>query len=244
MTGGSISAANKIAGGYAAPLGATGVAAAGARGWRNFGRGSRSARPIAGIEAGSSEMAENCGSCAAAGASVARLASHGQVKAKRSQAVERQRRLIAGYAARDLGQLRAGRPGTRSRGAASPFGSSAVATRVASASRQIQRNQAQVGPDQCLKLRSSQSLPIDTNGSGPGAVRSTPKNGVRGAGERLAGETRAETRSAGRRDGAEAGFFSGLRHAARAPFVSEGGKATPRRASVNEPVQSSVDNAK
>lgn len=233
MAGGSISAANKIAGGNAANAGATRVALAPGLARGNFAAQLATSTRRPDDRAG---MAENCRFFRLRGSCVARFASHGDVKALRDQWLALQRRLIAGYAAGPSPRGRRVEP----RGAGSPFARSAGATRVASESRQIHAIQVQAAPDQCPKLRSGQARSFGINGSGPEAVRSTPKNGVGGRGAR---STR-ENGSARREGDAEARASGGVEHVARAPFVSEAAKATPRGAPVNEPVQTSVDNAK
>src|SRR4051812_31672736 len=96
MAGGSSSSPNKIGGGYAPRLRATGVDLARERRWRNFGRGLDRRVPIEVVQAGraaafdathpaEAEMAENCGFSLHAWGVVAPLASHGLRFVVRSQ---------------------------------------------------------------------------------------------------------------------------------------------------------------
>jgi hypothetical protein len=250
MGGGPTRLSNKIGRGYAVSLGATGVEAAGERAWRNFRRADLPAIEIAPaqldqvqldqVQRSSAGMAEIRAFRLGAGRLVARLASHGEAKGQQDQRLGFGCRLMAGLTARLDAQLPERRSSARPRGAASPFRSAGAATRVASASRQIHEIQAQSAPQQCPKLRSSQTIPSRLNGSGPGAVLSTPKNGVRGAGSlRCAADARKG--SAGCEGRAGAAIFGGLKHEALAPSVERSGKATPRHAAVNEPRQKSVE---
>lgn len=221
---------NLILDGYAKAPASTGVASVRGRQLADFGSPILS-EIVQG--APNEEAAVFRHSCLAAAAVVAWLTSHGMAKASRSQRVEPQRRLIAGYAAQRLARSRPSR-------GLPPFGSSAVATRVASERRQLHEIQAQAGPDQCLKLlRSSRCDAKRTYGSGPEVDHSSPKNGVRGAGRQLD----ARIRSAGRANGADAGQSSGLKHGARAPSVERRAKSYVHAGKpVNGTVQFTVDN--
>jgi hypothetical protein len=137
-------------------------------------------------------------------------------------------RLIGGLAATSRARRRG----------ASPFGRPAAATMVASASRQDLRIQAQRPLNQCLIFRSSQSLPSGPNGSGPGAVRSSPKNGVGGSRSALWPMMDERMRSAARKTGAGAVEIVDVRHEAKAESCASAASV------VNEVSQKSVDNAK
>lgn len=251
MAGGSLRSSNKIAGGNARPLRSMGVQSGGAGAWRNFARGSSATRsPIEALQLvahGTEEMAENCHSCSAAGALVARIASHGRAKAKRSQRLGHPCRLIGGLTARSSAWARAAaRLAARDRGA-SPFWSAGCRTRVESASRQLQQNSAQGRLNYCPKPRLPQAQTSRAIGSGPGALSSKPSNGVGGtfrpsASPRAAG---VKNRSARRVNGAEVLHCGDEKHVAHAPCSERRARSCSRtRLSVNHPVHASVDNRK
>lgn len=245
MTGGSLISSNKIRRGYDAERCRTGVDLAGERRLADFGLATRRAAaaptgPIAQggeLEPADAGMAENWRSLETGMEVVAWLPSHGGSNGARSQAVGRQRRLIAGLTAGEVAQ----RSSARRRRGASPFRSAAVATGVASVSRGSTQIQARTGPHLCLKLRSARSLPNRPIGSGPGVVRSTPQNGVGGAG---AGAlvTGAKNRSASRENGAEGRNFDGLEHVGANAFRGAKRRScSAAAAAVNASVQTSVD---
>lgn len=243
MTGGSFIRSNKIGRGNAGVPAATAVAPAGERRLADFGRCDR--RSIDQVEAAGEGMAEICHCWMVGGPPVARMTSHGWPIVERSQALGLQRRLIAGLTdgrAVEAAQLGGSRRLAARRGAASPFRPAPGGTRVAQESRGSTQIQAQVGPDLCLKPRSSRSLPSRQNGSGPEAGRSTSQNGVGGVGSALR-DRGAKNRSASRENGAEGRNFSGVEHSARAPFVERVGENCSRRAAtVNASEQTSVEN--
>jgi hypothetical protein len=245
---------NLIVAGYAPPRRSTGVASVGGGGWRDFGSRRGSSRlPIELDQAQlrrSAGMAEKRHFVGGRLVAVARLASHGQEKGERGQALGPDCRLMAGLTARPIS---GGRQVARG-GAASPFRPAPGVTRVASASRQIHEIQAQVGPYLCLTLRSGEPQPSDRAGRGRGTVLANPQNGVGGIAPVVrpstptgadAPSTGARTGSASREGCAESGFSGRLKHGARAPFVERScGSYGAVGETVNRPVNAAVDNAK
>lgn len=228
--GGLVNAPNKIPAGYDVAAASMGVAQAGERRWRNFGRADRRDQvQLAGLAG----MAENCGFCGDWGDVVARLPSHGGQEALRSQRLGPISRLMPDLA-RSCG------PRSIRRGALPPFRPAPGATTVAAESRQRGEFRPSSALQSCLMLRSGRSLPQRIYGSGSGRFTPRPQYGVGGA-----GRSGARIGSASDGNGALRAEISMGLHGRQAPFIERLAASYGLvSAAVNAAVQASVDNCR